>query len=415
MFFTSAALCYSLYISCTYRTYNNDLDGHVGYIQTIANEGKLPVPTGWQSQQPPLYYFVAAGFYQAGQILGVSDPLNAARLLSLLLYTSYLIATLETLRCYLSGTYFQLASALVLFWPDGFTYAGRISNDVGMLFSHSLTLYLATQWYCGKGSKFWVFACYSASLGLTIKGSGTIGLATMTLLTILGLFQKKLRPQDFLDVKLVVFILFSFAVFFGRTAYYRWFEGEDVKWFINVDPFRYPEFVVGNSIYNYSYFDIQCFIEKPFFFSEPKGGELFWNTFLKTLLYGEWFWKAGSTIAGIVSTSFVMIVAFAGTYILVALFRKQDALCLPGLVMAICMISALAVARIQVPWAAQCNGRYIFGITALFALFFAKSIECLLGRRRLALAALGICLAMVFCSFSILMIICEIVNCRLFI
>lgn len=407
LFIISISLSLTQYFLSNYTEYTNDIYGHTGYITYIAQNGELPLPFGWQTQQPPLYYMLGALFYKFGQWFNLPDPLYATRILSLILYVSFLILSLNTLRHYLKGVYFVMAAAIVLFWPDGFTYAGRISTDVGILFIHALVFYLITRWHFNKQQNLLLYACYAALTGLLIKSSAVIGVGAVAAMIAFAILKKELKIQSILKLKLIVFAALVFTLNFGRIAYYRFVENENVKWFINLELSQITHVLVPNTPYNYLYFDIKSFLRDPFFFSIHNGGEFFLNAFLKTLLFGEWFWKAGPIPAGIISGLLLVILLFIITYILLKAKPTQKSLCFPALIMMLCMIGALIAARIEVPWPAQSNGRYIFGVIVMFALFFSKAVEWHKTEGRTILVGLAVLTTIVFCAVSTLMIIIE--------
>jgi|GEM_PF-4566545 len=96
--FACSLLITMIHYATTHKfQYVTDAGGHFSYIGTLLTQLRLPDPRGWQSQQPPLYYFVGAIFYKAGYAFGMEDPTYATRFLSLLLYIGFLILSLWTL------------------------------------------------------------------------------------------------------------------------------------------------------------------------------------------------------------------------------------------------------------------------------------------------------------------------------
>lgn len=73
-------IIFSLAFICTFIQFattragehSPDFEGHIEYISHITYNLELPDPFGWQSQQPPLFYIVAAIFAKIGLAFGLS-------------------------------------------------------------------------------------------------------------------------------------------------------------------------------------------------------------------------------------------------------------------------------------------------------------------------------------------------------
>lgn len=399
------------YFSSLYYEYALDIPGHIAYILQIAHSLRLPPPFGWHYQQPPLYYIAMVPLYKIGQWLGMAQPIYAVRLASTVFYISFLWISMETIHLYLRGRYVLLAAAIVLFWPDGFTYAGRISNDGPILTLNALTLYLVTRWYMENDALWLRYAWYSALVGLAIKSSAMVSLGFVGGMTLLALWRKQIQWRFLLNPWIWSIGGLSVLSNFGRILYYRVFEHMDVRWFINIDLTTDDIPIVRTVLPYFFYLDISHFIGNPFYRDNPGGAdETFWTPFFKTLLYGEWEWQAVGS-AHIVSILFLLILLL----ILVYLFRwgllqrgqDYEPLYPPLILLASCMIGAVMWARVQVPWVAQCNARYVCGIVVLMGIYLAKSVEWHMQQRRFALAYLSTGVAIAFSVLSVLMLLFE--------
>lgn len=406
LLYLSLLLTFNFYFSTNYYQYTNDILGHMSYVRSLAIRQDIPAPQGWQNQQPPLYYLLTALWYKAGAMLGMADPFYASRLFSLLLYTGFLLLSLLTLRIYFPHGFFVLAAMVVLLWTDGVTYAGRITTDVAMLFLHALVLYLTVRWGKTGGIRFLRYALMVAFAGLAVKGSAVIGIGAVALLWLYVFLRREAGLREVFRWPLLLTAAAAVSVNFGRTFYYRIWLGQDVKWFINLDLSQIPQYLIGNTPYHYFYFDLSTFLKYPYVFSTSDSGDFFWNAFLKTLLFGEWYWQAGNT-ALLLSALLLIMLAYMIWFIFARIRPENLRLYLPPLVMAGCMVGALIVARIQVPWSAQCNARYIFGIIAIISLFFIKAVETCRREKKLVAAGLGVVVAVSFAAASLAMIFQE--------
>jgi len=299
-----------------------------------------------------------------------------------------------------------IASSLVLFWPDGFTYAGRIGNDQGILFVHALVLYYLVRWNEEKQVKYLHWSMYASFTALIIKGSGVISIGATGIICLAALYRHEVTLRQLLRWPLMAFCAGCIALNFGRTLYYRMVYSVDLKWFINLNLTDIQSALVDNAPINYLYFDVIGFIQKPFFYSSPKGEPLFWNALLKTLLLGEWTWQS-SFLASVLSAVFLLILVYVLWFMLCKIRRSTIGFYAPLLAMMFRMIGALMAARIQVPWACQANSRYIYGLMVILVIFYTKALETLAHTWKGALTFLGIAVALAFCVLSVLFILSE--------
>jgi len=369
----SLIICMVNFFATNYNSYALDVPGHTNYIKFLATYWRLPEPFGWQTQQPPAYYIIGAILYKIGGWIGMPDPFNMVRCSSLLLYGGFIILSLLILKEYLSGKSYIAAAALVLFWPDGYHYAARISNDLGMLFLISLTLYLMIRWWKTENSHYLIAGFFIAFFSITVKGNGVIAIAAVAALASIALHKKKISWRILVNPYLLVFSITCIGINFGRTFYYR-MKGADVKWFLNLNTQSMQSILHMRAPYNFLYFDFLSFIRDPFYMSQPDGGIYLWNAFLKTLILGEWTWQS-PMLACTLSFLLVIFLIFILSYLFLKPRMNSTELCPPLAIMMLCMLAMLISACIAVPWTAQANGRYIFGIIVIFSIYLMKSLE----------------------------------------
>lgn|GEM_PF-2660382 len=334
----------------------------------------------------------------------MAEPTYAIRYLSLILYSGFLAIALHTMRRYFTERW-QLvtASSLVLFWPDGYTYAGRVSNDLGILFVHALVLYLLILWSQEKQLRHLLWAIFASFTALMIKGSGIIAIGTTGIICLIALCQKDVRFRDMLRWPLITYCAFAVGMNFGRTLYYRVVYGMDIKWFINLDLSEIKEHLVLNTPVSYFYFDFFTFLNSPFMHDVPNGGPYFWNTFLKTLLINEWGWQS-PLLASTLSALLFVIIPYILYFVFFRITTTNIRPYLPMLLMACIMIISLMGARMQVPWAWQGNGRYIYGIVVIIAIFFTKCMDVFAREKKPVPIFLGLVTTVSFCIMSIMLI-----------
>jgi len=141
-FVAAAGVALRIAVFCFLGPLNNDGDGHLDYIRTVATRGVLP-HSGWgsQSYQPPLYYLLASPLWADG------DP-KRVQLLSLALS----VATLLTYYRLLSrtrlvrdtrGRFWGLA--LVALLPQFVMFGLYVSNDALAMLIGALIALVASE------------------------------------------------------------------------------------------------------------------------------------------------------------------------------------------------------------------------------------------------------------------------------
>jgi hypothetical protein len=406
LLYASLLLTFRQYFSTDYTQYAMDVRGHTHYILDIAERLMIPEPFGWQSQQPPLYYIAAALFYKAGALIGMAEPIYASRFFSLLLHVGFLIVSLLTLARFITDRrLLALASALVLFWPEGVLVPGRISNDLGINFTHALFIYFMVLWDQTRRLSYLRYALVCVCMALMVKGTAVIIVAVAGTLCLIALLRKQLAWRELFYPPLVALGMLSLAVAFGRTLMYR-LAGHDIKWMMNVNPAALGDRLAPNHLSNYLYFDIKSFVADPFFYSVLGGSPYFWNAFLKQLLLGEWFWK-NPDLASALSAVLVVLLGFVLWFLCRRVRRAEMESLLPLLVTMLWMLAALIAARITVPWPAQCNGRYIYSIIVIWAILLFRLAEQAQREKKPVLAKAVTATSLLFCLLSVLVIALE--------
>ena len=415
---TFAMVCAALFLTLVqfYTTgimqYSYDIGGHVDYIRYVAEHWRLPEPYGWQNHQPPLYYGLAALAYKAAVALGVSDPATyGVRYVSLVLYIGFLtFGALTLLSVFVRGLPYYVSCAVWFFWPLGFTMAGRISNDIGIMFCLSGAFYFFQKWERGRDKNALSFAFIFCGLALACKGTAALFLTAMAVTLIYRIITKEVALRYFFKRNIIagfVVLMAGFLLNFGRIAYYNLALHQKVNFFINVQDERgQPGLHVGNAAFNYLYFDLKNFIENGFTdsWSNNFGSrELFWNYFLKTLLFGEWhIWKLPG-LGSIISALLVIMLAYViFTQLYRYLWNEER---IPqqffSLVSSAVLLGGLMMARIGIPWAPNGDARYIYIILLPFVLLYGQTMEWHknMGRQRLYYLGGATRFAFAFASF----------------
>ena len=140
---------YIIYTPITERqhdVYSINDQGHLGYIYTIYQTGKLPDTNSIQFYHPPLFHLIAAGWLKVNDVFNVSldrsiegIQIITAIFSSLIMLVAYRIVE----KIEIKNIYKILIMAVMAFHPTFIILAGSINNDVLMiLLSFYIILYL---------------------------------------------------------------------------------------------------------------------------------------------------------------------------------------------------------------------------------------------------------------------------------
>ncbi len=109
----------------------HDVEGHREYLDHLTAHGTLPaVLQGWETWQPPLYYYLATGWRGLFSGAGLGDPFRSVQLLGVGLYLSAVVAALLVVRRWaFSALEAVTALGVLVVLPGNLFFAARINND----------------------------------------------------------------------------------------------------------------------------------------------------------------------------------------------------------------------------------------------------------------------------------------------
>lgn len=171
---------YIIYTPVTERqhdVYSINDQGHLGYIYTIYQTGKLPDTNSIQFYHPPLFHSIAAGWLKVNDIFNVEldrsiegIQIITAIFSSLIMLVSYRIV--EEIE--IKNIYKILIMAVMAFHPTFIILAGSINNDVLMiLLSFYIILYLI-KWNDNPNIKNTIILAVITGCSVMTKVSGAI-------------------------------------------------------------------------------------------------------------------------------------------------------------------------------------------------------------------------------------------------
>lgn len=154
----------------------HDWDGHVAYIEHVADHWTLPLPSsGWQMYQPPLYYFLNAPVFKLAQQSGLprlaawSLVQNVSLLLSLLTLAAALWGGLQLFDAHRQKLALWTYAAVMALCPGLIFLAPRVNNDVLEQLWAFVSFGLLLRWWNVRRTRDWVLLSVCVALGLVTK------------------------------------------------------------------------------------------------------------------------------------------------------------------------------------------------------------------------------------------------------
>ena len=181
IFFVGVILRWSYFLATPSSVRSYDSGAHVDYIFYVLRQWNIPATSqGWESYQPPLYYFLSALWLQLTNILGLSgfSAETRTQFLSVLFSVgAFLVALWIGFMLYpeekqkgkllLFGSLMATIPALLLMSP-------RIGNDSLFHLLAFLAFALLLRWWNTKGRisrRFWIASCITIALGILTKSN----------------------------------------------------------------------------------------------------------------------------------------------------------------------------------------------------------------------------------------------------
>ena len=152
-------------------------EGHLGYIYTIYNTGKLPTTNNTQFYHPPLYHMISAGWLKLETLIGIpfDTALEGLQILTLLFSSMILIIVYKLLEnIELKDSYKLLIMAVMAVHPTFIILSGSINNDIlTIMLIFAIILYLL-KWNEKPNLKNTIILAIITGLCVMSKLSGAI-------------------------------------------------------------------------------------------------------------------------------------------------------------------------------------------------------------------------------------------------
>ncbi len=396
--------------------YNYDWGGHIEYIYYVLSHFAPPVPNaGREFYHPALYYYITALAIKIFGFLGYNNFDVNIRLVSLGFFIGFLTFSTLTLRQAIKSRFYYLALSALVFWPVGVTMASRIDNDIPLYFFYSAAFYYLVLWINNPTSKFLNLAFIFTGLAVATKSNGVILFPIIGVAIAYKWKQGSVTFKELFNRQLLISLLITFALCstnFGRTAYQHFINGTSMGIIPNTGIFGDG---IGMRVMNRPYyflsFNYDIFMQEPFFtvWNDQTGRQYFWNTLLKSSLFGEFTWNE-PTLAIILGFILLLMILYAAVPVISLMasnrrpFPESPEIKFYLITLVISLLS-LAMARIVYPLSCSQDFRYIYPVIIPCLIIYNIVLERHLAKSLHRIYWLGISLVSSFALLSVAFII----------
>jgi hypothetical protein len=390
--FTIITCMFSYYIFYRYiqvlgiREKHPDWMAHLSYLLYVKNNW-LPPPShmGWEFWHPPLYYFLAAIIGSIGEYFGYGFAKSAVSLsfFSMLIFIIYGVLIIKYA---IKNVLIQrLCICAMLFWPLKVTLVSAINNEVFSYAFWAAALYHLMIWYMHRLKKHLVIALILCAIMALVRTSALVPLGTIGMIGLSALIFKRIRLQDYITKRMILLgllVIACFAVNFSRTYYYKNNYAPKMGMIIantHKDPVLH-KIQSPATFHKLTHIDFKSLFGTPYtdFWHDKSGRQLFWNTYIKSVLFGFYQWPNAY-----IAIYIVMFLTFTMFYSVIApLFIKR--LDHMHWFLFICVFMAMAaqiINRIIVATVTCSDGRYTYPLIIPFIAWVGYVIQSLLEQK----------------------------------
>lgn len=388
--------------------FSMDLPGHIIYFAHIAHTWEIPKTYhGWSFYHAPLYYTLQAVVVWLSNVLRSFDVLTCNRLLSLGFFTTFIIFSALTLKKLITQPLaYYTALVLLVFYPSGIMFAGRIDSNILFYCCYAASLYFLLCWLEKNRKRDLGIALMMLGYSFASRTNAIILIPLFLLAFFYHLIlwgrTKGLAENKFIRLGVIIALL-GLTVSIGRIEYYRITEARNDPFIVGnaggltpklaLEPYSYSKLFIPN---------LQMYLNRPLWsvWTDNNGRQYFMNSMLKSSMFGEFIWDA-RWLARHMSKLLLLIIGFTiEGYILHHRYLRRNQqwwLCLVTLAVP---IAALMQNRITYPFGCSEDFRYIYPAIMSFCGLVGLVMQCHLRQWRPFRAAIGIllCVSFSLCS-----------------
>ena len=151
--------------------------GHLAYIETIYNTGKLPEHNEWQFYQQPLHHIIAAGWLKISETIGVDlqSAEEGIQILTAIYSGASIVISYFILKELNIGDKLKLLIITIIsVHPTFIILSGSINNDILMIMLTFFGVLYLIKWYKNSSMKNTIILAITTGLIALTKISGAI-------------------------------------------------------------------------------------------------------------------------------------------------------------------------------------------------------------------------------------------------
>lgn len=321
--------------------------GHLGFIEYVANNLKLPnSDVGWQFHQAPLYYVINGLMMRVSSVWNLHFDYTLLQFFNLIVFVGFVIISCKILKeVFLSKShidaqeeswinnffsrsqneFFVIVGALVInFLPSMVIHSVRISNDVLFYFFSSLVIYYLLKFSKSKSfidkNIFW--ATVFTSFGIATKVNSLILLVLIIAVFIIKfiILSKNTHTNLFTHKILSSIVIFVLIIGLGVGAgFYKKIEAKikdpSKDWLVTSESILNKKLFVDNNLGNFVFFDAKSFltVTSAQGFSDIGGRQSYFVYLFKTAIGAEFFYNnmASNYLIALYCLVFLILLFFA--------------------------------------------------------------------------------------------------------
>jgi hypothetical protein len=352
-------------------------EGHLHYIQTIFETGKLPNTNEWQFYHPPLWHYICAFVLKVNDLFNVDILRSYEGLQYVSLFVSFLIMVvqykiIDKLKVNDNNKFIMLI--FFVFYSHYIYLAGSINNDILLVLFEYLIIYFLIEWNELDNYENTILLALVTGCAVMTKLNGAI-MAIPILFIFIRKFlyyikNNKEKIKTFI-IKMLVFGLISLPI--GL-----WYQARNYVKFdqqLGFVPKPGSTLYVGDKsivdrfikINMTELFEIEC---------KPSRDYSLPTYLFKSSIFGEYMSKHITTVhLGLLLLNIVLIVISIIAVIKYFITKKKDIIDWLLLIIWIASIGSFIYFNIKYPYGCTMDFRYILLTVFCFGTIFIKEVD----------------------------------------
>lgn len=373
-------IIYITYTPITQRQHDMEKEvGHLAYIETIYETGKLPEHNKWQFYQQPLHHIISAGWLKIAEIFGIEleTAEESLQILTAIYSSTIIVISFFILKeLGINDKLKLLVMTIIAIHPTFIILSGSINNDILMIMLTFLGILYLIKWYKNSSMKNTIILAITTGLIALTKISGTI-IAVPILYVFIDKFWKDYFTEK--NRKMVIKKYALECIIFGIIAL-----GIGLSYSIrnfllfNQSIFYVPK--AGQVVYcgDRSLFDRFNLFSKEWLkvFAYPTEDCNVWTYLIKSSLFGEYHLESINAISGVLLVLNIVIVAISLLCLgKIIIEKKQPMEIRMIIVFYITQMLMFIYSNIAMPYACTMDFRYIVPTILFGMIFIADGIK----------------------------------------